>query len=484
MSTARATAIFDGDDAGLQRTLGRINKSLGGMQQSFATAASSLGGLLGGGALLAGARSLGNFASEIRDLSDTTGLTTDMFQRYSFAVSQSGGSQEVFTKGMIAIQQAQQQAISGNEKAIASFAALGVTLADLRRLSPDQLFLAFADAMQRSGASAESFAALADLVGVKVATKLVPSLKPGSKAFLEIAAAARIASNNAINTGEEAGDSWAAMWQQVKVEGLEAFNFLNDLGNKINELGEGGDRARAKVFSKNFANARAASDALAPQMGPFMKDFQPGVVEGFEQFGPTRADLGIRAEPTAEEQAVADARAKAARDIYEIEQKIARLKLESGRDQMSQTELLASLEAERAGLLRGAANLDGSVDSNLRVMAAEMRLQAEEVGRRSASARARFMAGESTGEQFGPTLAELTGGRSTSAAASAVGAVRKGGAGAGLWSSGGLVSGGAAYLSRARGMGLGRPSSETSRGGPQERMAADMRALLTIWKRD
>jgi hypothetical protein len=115
-------------------------------------------------------------------------------------------------------------------------------------------------------------------------------------------------------------------------------------------------------------------------------------------------------------------------------------------------------------------------------MAAEMRMQAEEVGRRAAGVRARFLAGESTGEQFGPTLAELTGSRSTSSAASS-GAVSKGGAGAGLWSSGGLVSGGAAYLASARGMGLGRPSSVTTRGGPQERMAADMRELLTLWKR-
>jgi hypothetical protein len=477
MSTARATAIFDGDDAGLQRTLGRINKSLGGMQQSFATAATSLGGLIGGGALLAGARNLGDFASEIRDLSDTTGLSTEMFQRYSFAVSQSGGSQELFVKGIIAIQQAQQSALTGNEKAIASFAALGITLADLRRLSPDQIFLAFADAMKSSGGSAESFAAIAELVGVKVATKLVPSLKMGSDGFVELGKSASVASEDAIAGAEAAQDAWDSFLRSVKVAGLQAFDAIADIGGQQTL-----DR-QAKASTAMFAKVRAASDALAPQMGPFMKDFQPGVVEGFEQFGPTRADLGIRVEPTAEEKAVADAREKAARDIYEIEQKIARLKLESSRDQMSQTELIASLEAERAGLQRGAASLAGSVDSNLRVMAAEMRMQAEEVGRRAAGVRARFMAGESTGEQFGPTLAELTGSRSTSAAASS-GAVSKGGAGAGLWSSGGLVSGGAAYLARTRGMGLGRPSSETSRGGPQERMAADMRALLTIWKRD
>ena len=33
-------------------------------------------------------------------------------------------------------------------------------------------------------------------------------------------------------------------------------------------------------------------------------------------------------------------------------------------------------------------------------------------------------------------------------------------------------------------MGLGRPSSITHRGGPEERMAGDMRELLTIWKRN
>jgi hypothetical protein len=481
MSTARATAIFDGDDAGLQRTLGRINKSLGGMQQSFATAASSLGGLLGGGALIAGARSLGNFASEIRDLSDTTGLTTAMFQRYSFAVSQSGGSQEVFVKGLIAIQQAQQSALTGNEKAIASFAALGITLADLRRLSPDQIFLAFADAMKSSGGSAESFAAIAELVGVKVATKLVPSLKMGSDGLVELGKSASIASDQAIAAAEAAQDAWDKFGRDVKVIGLEAFEWFNksDAAGNTAMRNALALRAKTKALEQSYVPMPLGFDpTFNERMGPLMKDFQPGVVEGFEQFGPSIPSAG----PTAEEKAVADAREKAARDIYEIEQKIARLKLESGRDQMSQTELIASLEAERAGLQRGAASLSGSVDSNLRVMAAEMRMQAEEVGRRAAGVRARFMAGESTGEQFGPTLAELTGSRSTSSAASS-GAVSKGGAGAGLWSSGGLVSGGAAYLARARGMGLGRPSSVTTRGGPQERMAADMRELLTLWKR-
>ena len=446
---------------------------LGAQWQKFA-------GLAVVGFAVGAAKTLGAFASEIRDLSDQTGLSTDMFQRYSFAVSQSGGTQEVFAKGMIAIQQSQQSALTGNEKAIASFATLGITLSDLQKLSPDQLFLAFANAMKISGGSAESFAALAELVGVKVATKLVPSLKMGRDGFLEVANSASIASENAINSAEAMGDSWGAFGLSLKTMALNSVQWFDelDLSGTTAVRNAIALRDATKAFDKRYVPMPVGFDPTqTDRQGPSMLDFQPGVVEGFEQFGPPAPAGG----PTDEENAVAAARAKAAEDIYAIEQKIARLKLEGGREQMSQLELIASLEDERAGLLRSSRGMEGAFDSQLRVMAAQLRLQAEEVGSRIAKARSSFQAGQSTGEQFGPTLADLTGGSGGGAASGGV--IRKGGEGAGVFSSGGLISGGAAALSRARGMGLGRPSSVTQRGGPQERMAGDMRELLTLWKR-
>ena len=334
--------------------------------------------------------------------------------------------------------------------------------------------------MKSSGGSAESFAALAELVGVKVATKLVPSLKLGSDGFLELGNSASVASKNAIDAAEAAQDSWDTFLRSVKVMGLEAFQWFNESDSSgATAMREGlALRAKTKAFEKSYVPMPVGFDPTqTDRQGPSMQDFQPGVVEGFEQFGPPAPADG----PTAEETAVAAIRAKAAAAIYAIEQKIARLKLEGGREQMSQVELIASLEAERAGLLRSSRGMEGSYDSQLRVMAAQLRLQAEEVGSRIAKARSSFQAGQSTGEQFGPTLADLTGGSGGGAASGGV--IRKGGEGAGVFSSGGLISGGAAALSRARGMGLGRPSSVTSRGGPQERMAGDMRELLTLWKR-
>ena len=103
---------------------------------------------------------------------------------------------------------------------------------------------------------------------------------------------------------------------------------------------------------------------------------------------------------------------------------------------------------------------------------AQAKLEAEQLGNRISKVQKNFQAGVATGEQFGPTLEDL-GIRNPR--------MRGGGAtsqGAGGLVTGGLVSGG------ARGMGLGRPSSITHRGGPEERMAGDMRELLTIWKRN
>ena len=433
---------------------------LGAQWQKFA-------GLAVVGFAVGAAKTLGAFASEIRDLSDQTGLSTDMFQRYSFAVSQSGGTQEVFAKGMIAIQQSQQSAITGNEKAIASFATLGITLSDLQKLSPDQLFLAFADAMKISGGSAESFAALAELVGVKVATNLIPSLKLGRDGFLELGKSATVAGEDAINAAESAQDAWDKFGRDVKSIGLNIFDALGDIGGE--QTLERQEKQYGK-FKTMFDKARAASDMLTPTLGPTMQDFQPGV-DPLPDFGigPFLPPPG----PSAEEKAIADERQKAAEDIYAIEQKIARLKLEGGREQMSQLDLIKSLEAERAALLFQSENLSKSPLAASRVRGAQAKLEAEQLGNRISKVQKNFQAGVATGEQFGPTLEDL-----------GIRNPRMRGGGATSQGAGGLVSGGAAYLSRARGMGLGRPSSITHRGGPQERMAGDMRELLTIWKRN
>ena len=139
---------------------------------------------------------------------------------------------------------------------------------------------------------------------------------------------------------------------------------------------------------------------------------------------------------------------------------------------MSQYDLIKSLEAERAALLFQSENLSNSPLAASRVRGAQAKLEAEQLGNRISKVQKNFQAGVATGEQFGPTLKDL-GIRNPR--------MRGGGAtsqGAGGLVTGGLVSGG------ARGMGLGRPSSITHRGGPEERMAGDMRELLTIWKRN
>ena len=446
--------------------------------KGLSTAWQSFTGLAAVGFAVGAAKSLGSFASEIRDLSDQTALSTDMFQRYSFAVSQSGGNQEVFAKGMIAIQQAQQSAITGNEKAIASFATLGITISDLRTLSPDKLFLAFADSMKISGGSAESFAALAELVGVKVATKLVPSLKMGRDGFLEVANSASIASENAINSAEAMGDSWGAFGLSLKTMALNSVQWFDelDLSGTTAVRNAIALRDATKAFDKRYVPMPVGFDPTqTDRQGPLMQDFQPGV-DPLPDYGigPFLPPPG----PSAEEKAIAEERQNAAEDIYAIEQKIARLKLEGGREQMSQLDLIKSLEAERAALLFKSENLSKSPLAASRVRGAQAKLEAEELGNRISKVQKNFQAGVATGEQFGPTLEDL-GIRNPR--------MRGGGAtsqGAGGLVTGGLVSGGAAYLSRARGMGLGRPSSITHRGGPEERMAGDMRELLTIWKRN
>jgi len=311
-----------------------------------------------------------------------------------------------------------------------------------------------------------------------VATKLVPSLKLGSDGFLELGKSANIASENAINAAESSQDAWDKFLRETKTAGLEFFQWFNNLdldGSTAMRNAIAFRKASKELDKKNVPMPLGFDPMSTDRMGPTMQDFQPGV-DPLPDYGigPFLPPSG----PSAEEKAVEAERAKAAEDIYAIEQKIARLKLETGREQMSQLDLISSLEAERAGLLKLSQNMANSPLAASRVMAAQFKLQAEEVGNRIGKVQKNFQAGVATGEQFGPTLADLGIGKSL-LRPSGGGATSKGGAGAGLFSSGGLITG-----ARSGSMGLGRPASITHRGGPEERMAGDMRELLTIWKRN
>ncbi len=139
----------------------------------------ALGGL---GAVGVGefAKGIVEFGTQIQETSERLNLTTDSVQRLRYAFQQGGADSEHFEKGMVTLTQKIAEGQEGNEKAIETFAKLGVTQQDLNDLGTEDVLLKIADAMKHSTSYTESFAAALELLGKKNVA-MIPTLREGAE---------------------------------------------------------------------------------------------------------------------------------------------------------------------------------------------------------------------------------------------------------------------------------------------------------------
>ena len=104
---------------------------------------SALGGLgmsIGVASLTAMAAKAVEFGSKISDLSTRLGISTDALQEFEFAAKMSGSTLDEFVGGLQKLAKAQSDALGGNEETINSFAALGVSVEDLKTKRIEDIF--------------------------------------------------------------------------------------------------------------------------------------------------------------------------------------------------------------------------------------------------------------------------------------------------------------------------------------------------------
>lgn len=177
----RAFVEIYGEDSKLQRTLDRVEKRLRGF-----------GSILGkiGGSLMAGAGSIlapltaavgaFNLAGDALDkAAGRTGASVEALSELSFAAGQSGSSLEAVEAGLRGMARFSLNAARGSAEAVDTLADLGVSLADIEGLSPDQQMSVFADALSKIEDPSRR-AALAMKVFGKSGTALLPMFADGA----------------------------------------------------------------------------------------------------------------------------------------------------------------------------------------------------------------------------------------------------------------------------------------------------------------
>lgn len=183
----------------------------GGFKSNLTGLGGNIAGTLAGLGLGAAAKDIIEYGAHIQDLSERFGVGAVTLQKFGNAAEKNGSSLEGVAKAFRFLEVNQSKALGGNEAMITSFAALGISVEDLKTLSPDQLML-------KLGASSLNAADVVKVLG-KSAIELRTTLGGLADGTIEFGQAI-----NAIQIQKlkEADDQMKTLGETLKVGGAAA----------------------------------------------------------------------------------------------------------------------------------------------------------------------------------------------------------------------------------------------------------------------
>jgi hypothetical protein len=143
------------------------------------------GATAAGGALLAITNQTAEYADEIDKLSERTGINREELQRWKYAAAQSGADIGKLEVGIKTLSGYMDDAMNGSKKATDAFAALGISVDDLRNKSQEEIFEEVMKSLGDMEQGAQRNAIGADLLG-RSYTELLPLLNAGSDGMQEL----------------------------------------------------------------------------------------------------------------------------------------------------------------------------------------------------------------------------------------------------------------------------------------------------------
>ena len=224
----------------------RVQKDMAGMRGSLATlktiAIGQVFAQISGAAISAG-RSLmafGQSTSEgidvLSKLSRRLGLTYGQMAGLKLAGDLAGVGVETIATAATKADVAFISASNGSKEATAKFTSLGLSMAELQKLSPDQRFAAIADAIAKLPTAAERSAAAIKLFG-KSGAELVPLFEEGAGAIKKATDMAKkfgLTLNNAQGAGvEKMNDSFTSAF--AAIQGI-ATQVVSNLAEPISRI--------------------------------------------------------------------------------------------------------------------------------------------------------------------------------------------------------------------------------------------------------
>ncbi|MFN9374723.1 MAG: phage tail tape measure protein [Planctomycetaceae bacterium] len=187
-----------------------------GRQLLMVSGVFSAGGVAG---IAATAKAFGDMGGTLVDLSARTGVSVEALSGLEFAASQTGAELGTIEIGLKKMQDTLVQAAAGSQSAQTALARLGVSVAELAQLTPDQQFSRIAEAISRVRNPALRTAFALDIFG-KSGTQLLPLLNEGAAGLAtyqqQAADLGLVLATEDAQAADDFGDSLATLWIQIK----------------------------------------------------------------------------------------------------------------------------------------------------------------------------------------------------------------------------------------------------------------------------
>ncbi len=219
-----------------------------------------------------------DFADAVTKVHDQTGLSTDSIQRLNFIATQTGGSMEQLAGAVSKMQRTLSGAGDDSDKARKAIADLGLDVATLMSMQPDEQFQQIANAIAAIPNPADQAAAAVEIFG-KSGAEALPQIKAmaeqGEALAAQFDAIGGPASEQAIAQVDALGDQAAATALGAKTLALELLAVVSPaLISGLQTVTEllGGIRALTGHGADEVVNLDMQIDGLTASMEAFKKN--------------------------------------------------------------------------------------------------------------------------------------------------------------------------------------------------------------------
>lgn len=251
MATLNVIYKIAADISGLQSGVNRAATSMESLESKASIVGRTLAGMFTVGAVVAFGKELLDTADSLEKLSDKTSIGVEELQRLQAVAQDSGNTLEEVAN---AVNQMQRRIGEGAPKTAAALNEIGLSIAELKALSPDEQFFAIAKAIAAIKDPTEQMA-----VGVALMGKGFAQVLPTIKADIDKLKDSTVTmSKENVKALDDLGDSMGRLWTSSK-------NALGGMVGWLVRAGSALEQFKANLLSGGTLNQHLAAMAALEQ---------------------------------------------------------------------------------------------------------------------------------------------------------------------------------------------------------------------------